>query len=45
MVVGAYGAEAGNLALKVLATGGMYVGGGIAPKILNVLLDDSRRPA
>lgn len=44
MVVGAYGAEAGNLALKVLATGGMYVGGGIAPKILNVLLDD-RRPA
>lgn len=29
-----YGAEAGNLALKVLATGGVYVGGGIAPKIL-----------
>ena len=33
----AYGAEAGNIALKVLATGGMYVGGGIAPKILKVL--------
>ena len=30
----AYGAEAGNLALKVLANGGMYLGGGIAPKIL-----------
>lgn len=29
-----YGAEAGNLALKALATGGVYIGGGIAPKIL-----------
>jgi glucokinase len=29
-----YGAEAGNLALKLLATGGVYVGGGIAPRIL-----------
>jgi glucokinase len=34
MFVSAYGAEAGNLALKVLAIGGMYLGGGIAPKIL-----------
>lgn len=33
----AYGAEAGNLALKVLATGGVYVAGGIAPKILERL--------
>lgn len=33
MFVSAYGAEAGNLALKVLALGGMYLGGGIAPKI------------
>lgn len=32
--VGIYGAEAGNLALKGLALGGVFVGGGIAPKIL-----------
>ncbi len=32
-----YGAEAGNLALKHMATGGVYVGGGIAPKILDWL--------
>ena len=32
-----YGAEAGNLALKVLSRGGMYLGGGIAPKILPFL--------
>lgn len=29
-----YGAEAGNLALKSLATGGVFIGGGIAPKLL-----------
>ena len=29
-----YGAEAGNHALKMMATGGVYIGGGIAPKIL-----------
>jgi len=34
MFVTIYGAEAGNLALKVMSTGGVYVGGGIAPKIL-----------
>lgn len=34
-----YGAEAGNLALKALALGGVYVGGGIAPKILPKLRD------
>ena len=39
MFVSAYGAEAGNLALKVLAVGGLYVGGGIAPKILEKLKD------
>ncbi len=32
-----YGAEAGNLALHQLARGGIYVGGGIAPKILDFL--------
>jgi glucokinase len=31
------GAEAGNLALKHKATGGLYIGGGIAPKILTWL--------
>ena len=32
-----YGAEAGNLALKLMATGGVYIGGGIAPKIIEKL--------
>jgi glucokinase len=32
-----YGAEAGNLALKCLAVGGVFIGGGIAPKILKAL--------
>jgi glucokinase len=37
--VGVYGAEAGNLALLSVATAGLYVGGGIAPKILPALED------
>jgi glucokinase len=37
MFVDAYGAEAGNLALRGMATGGVFVGGGIAPKILPAL--------
>jgi glucokinase len=37
--VSAYGAEAGNLALKLLSVGGVYVGGGIAPRILEKLQD------
>ncbi len=32
-----YGAEAGNLALRTLASGGVYLGGGIAPRILRWL--------
>jgi len=39
MFAGAYGAEVGNVALKVLAMGGMYLGGGIAPKILKTMED------
>lgn len=34
-----YGAEAGNVALKLMATGGIFVGGGIAPKIVEKLTD------
>ena len=37
MFVSAYGAAAGNLALTVLSTGGLYLGGGIAPRILPAL--------
>ena len=37
MFSAAFGAEAGNVALKVLAMGGIYLGGGIAPKILKTL--------
>ena len=37
LFVEAYGAEAGNLALRSVATGGVFVGGGIAPKILPAL--------
>lgn len=38
-------AEAGNLALKVLATGGVYIGGGIPPRILPVLTPERFMPA
>jgi len=41
LFVALYGAEAGNLALKFLATAGVYLGGGIAPRLLSRL----RRPA
>ncbi len=34
ILVSIYGAEAGNLALKMMSLGGLYLGGGIAPKIL-----------
>ncbi len=34
-----YGAETGNLALKSLAVGGIFIGGGIGPKILPAMQD------
>jgi len=36
-----YGREAGNLALKLNAAGGLFLGGGIAPKILPALQDST----
>ena len=41
LFVSLYGVEAGNLALKVMSRGGLYVGGGIAPKILPLLQTDA----
>ena len=41
LFVSIYGAEAGNLALKLMATAGVYVGGGIAPKIIQKLTDST----
>jgi glucokinase len=41
LFVSLYGAEAGNLALHLLAVGGVYIAGGIAPKIL----DGLKRPS
>jgi glucokinase len=38
--VACYGAAAANLALKVMATGGVYIGGGIAPSIIPKLTSD-----
>jgi glucokinase len=37
LFVSAYGAEAGNMGLRAVATAGVYIGGGIAPKILPAL--------
>lgn len=37
LFAGFYGAEASNLALKIMARGGVYLGGGIAPKIIDKL--------
>jgi glucokinase len=39
MLVSIYGAEAGNVALKFMTYGGLYIGGGIAPKIIGKLHD------
>ncbi len=38
MFVSAYGAEAGNLALRTMATAGVFIGGGIARKILPAMI-------
>ena len=35
--VSAYGAESGNLAVRTVATRGLYIGGGIAPKNIALL--------
>jgi len=45
LFVDIFGAEAGNLALKLKATGGVYVGGGIAPRIVSKLTDGRFRDA
>jgi len=45
MFVSIYGAEAGNLALKIFATGGVFISGGIAPKILPKLKTRTFRDA
>jgi glucokinase len=37
LFVEAYGAESGNLALRTVSTGGLFIGGGIAPKILSAM--------
>jgi glucokinase len=37
LFVGVFGAEAGNMALRAVARGGIYLGGGIAPRILPAL--------
>jgi glucokinase len=39
IMVSIYGAEAGNAALKFMAYGGLYIGGGIAPKIITKMRD------
>jgi glucokinase len=45
LFVSILGSEAGNLALKVLATGGIYLGGGIPRRILPLLREENFRVA
>jgi|SRR5215510_9620221 len=45
LFISCFGAEAGNLALKFLATGGVYIGGGIAPKIIQKLKEPAFKEA
>ena len=37
LFISIYGSEAGNVALIMLALGGVYIGGGIAPKLLSMI--------
>jgi glucokinase len=41
LFVSLYGALAGNLALQYLSVGGIYLGGGIAPKVVPLLKEGS----
>jgi glucokinase len=41
LFISLYGAEAGNLALKMKATGGLFIGGGIAPRLIEPLKNSS----
>jgi glucokinase len=41
MFISALGSESGNLALRSVATAGIYIAGGIAPKILKRLRTDT----
>jgi glucokinase len=45
LFVAVLGAAAGNLALKFMATGGVYLGGGIPPRILHAIDDDNFKEA
>src|SRR5262245_27747809 len=45
LFISCFGAEAGNLALKFLATGGVFIGGGIAPKIIQKLKEPAFKEA
>lgn len=45
LFIGILGAEAGNLALKMMSLAGVYIGGGIPPKMLGLLRDGKFREA